>query len=63
MGQYANSHQLYVVERLLKGIKEMLPNKNNMHHSTVTLYVTENQKIAVPHKIKGVSHKKEENIG
>ena len=63
MGQWANSNQLCVVERLLKEIKEILPNKNQMHHSTVTLYVTENAKIAVPYKIKDVSHENEENIG
>ena len=63
MGQYANTHQLCDVEKPLKGIKEMLPNKNKMHHSTVTLCVTENPKIAVPYKIKDVSHKNEGNIG
>ena len=63
MGQWANSHQLCVVERLLKEIKEILPNKNQMHHSTVTLYVTENQKVAVPYKIKDVSHENKVNIG
>ena len=34
-----------------------------MHHSTVTLYVAENPKIAVPYKIKDVSHHNEGNIG
>ena len=63
MGQYANAHQLCVVKQLLKEIKEMLPNKNKMHHSKETLYVTENPKIAVPYKIKDVSHKNEGNIG
>ena len=63
MGQWANSNQLCIVERLLKEIKEILLNKNQMHHSTVTLYVTENAKIAVLYKIKDVSHQNEENIG
>ena len=63
MGQWANSHQLHVVERLLKEIKEILPNKTQMHHSTVTLYVTENQKLAVPYKIKDVSHQDQQQIG
>ena len=63
MGQWANTHQLFVVENLLEGIKEMLPDKYRLHYSTVILYATENEKIAVPHNTKNVSQQNEENIG
>ena len=62
MGHWANTHQLCVVEKLLEGITDMLQN-NRLHHSTVTLYATENDKIAVPHNTKHVSQQNEGNIG
>ena len=36
MGQWANPHQLCVVETLMKEMKEVLPNKRQLHHVTLT---------------------------
>ena len=63
MGQWDNPHQLCTVETLLNEIKDLLPNKAKMHHTTVTLVATENKKVAVSHKIKDVLQKTDEDIG
>ena len=63
MRQWANPHQLCVVETLLNEIKDLLTNKAKMHHTTVTLFATENKKVAVPHKIKDVLQQTDEDIG
>ena len=41
MRQWANPHQLCVLETLVNEIKDLPTNKAKIHHTTVTLFATE----------------------
>ena len=49
MGQWANPHQLCVVETLMKEMKEVFPNESKLHHLTLTLWATKKARMTVPH--------------
>ena len=63
MGQWANPHQLCVLETLMKEMKEVLPNKRKMHHITLALWATEKARMTVPHCIFDAKQNTEEEIG
>ena len=63
MGQWANPHQLCVLETLMKEMKEVLPNKSKLHHLTLTLWATEKARMTVPHCIFDAKQNTEEDIG
>lgn len=63
MGQWANPHQLCVVETLMKEMKEALPNKTKLHHLRLTLWATEKARMMVPHCIFDAKKNTNEEIG
>ena len=63
MGQWANLHQLCVVETLMKEMKEVLPNKRKMQHTTLALCATEKEIMTAPHCIFDSKQNTEGEIG
>ena len=63
MGQWANPHQLCVFETLMKEMKEVLPNKRKMQHTTLALCATEKEIMTVPHCIFDAKQNTEGEIG